>query len=65
MHDGNVYENTFYTDEVAARKMVLKPIAAIFSGVSYLWNLIMMIPYYFLFFHFYKADRANTYLVGE
>ena len=64
-YDGNVYENTFYTDEVAARKMVLKPISAIFSGVSFLWNLIMMIPYYFLFFHFYKADRANTYLVGE
>ena len=33
--------------------------SGLFSSVKFLWNLLIMIPYFFLFFHFYKADQAN------
>lgn len=35
-YDGNVYENSFYTDKQAAKDLILTPISAIFSGVSFL-----------------------------
>ena len=64
--DGHyLYKNYLYGDELAARDFIMTPISGIFSGVSFLWNVIMMIPYYFLFSHFYKADRANEYLSQE
>lgn len=32
-------------------------LSGIFSFVKFVWNLIILTPYYFLFFHFMKADR--------
>jgi len=60
--DGYAYKNFMYDDQMMAQEMILGPLSSIFSGIGFLWNLLIMIPYYFLFFHFYKADRANTYL---
>ncbi len=35
--------------------------SGVFSFLNTIWTIFIMIPYFFLFFHFFKADKANTY----
>lgn len=36
-------------------------IMGIFSSIKFFWNILVMLPYYFLFMHFYRADKYNSH----
>ena len=40
-------------------------ISGVISFVTFIGNLILMIPYYFLLFFFYKADQENSYFLED
>jgi hypothetical protein len=56
---GKIYFEEDYLD-FGDGSGILNSIFGIFSGIIFICNLFLMVPYYFLFMHFYKADKANN-----